>query len=861
MIKLLRNISLALLLLFSRQFLLAQDPTEIALAIHDQIHCGQFAEAKSNMLKLKRKLLTFFTNPNISIFSEYLRLCEENGWDGSEKEEARYFSNMLRSAYLEKTDKLIAQTVPIVKSMCNYNNGVIADIFFDIVKDFLPLEQKLELQYEIAWAYNDFGLPYMAWYKFRDCANQYNSLDKDKYEIQYARCLNGIAYVNRFLGNDVETINLYTEIEPIFVRHFGDQSFEYAVNCDNIGRTYLENFKDYEKAIFYMKKAYEIFKLIPDTEEHVSICLNNIACCYGKMGDLEMELQLLLEANELGTSNNVISNIANVYNRIGNHQKALEFYRMLPDSYLQSIAATDYAENCAARNDISEFIKYEGIYLDFLRDVRMANFEEMIGSDREVYSTQPWNCGLDSLFRIGNRTKNTEITKLCYDCLLFHKSISLSCDRSIESIVESSSNTELRNAYNSLVGIKRKHGGEKEYYENTERDFLRLLSKEGNYTSFMDIRWQDIKNRLEKDNVAIEFHVADQHDEFNIYAVILTNNFIKLLCLGSSTEVSNIYNLWDEIEPYIINADNVYFSPDGILNTYPLEAYVNKKEGQKFYRLSSTRELVSEYSTQGKDTYIYGGLIYDTPIDSLNENTDTNKNANRALTYGDLKDLRGSINKLSYLPGTEQEAKNIANLISSQKPNELGTPILYLGNKGTELSFKNLHGIRPKVIHISTHGFYYRDDENSSEKNHIDVNNALKRTGLLLSGAETPNSLEYSTEDGILTAQEISMLDLRGLDLVSLSACETGLGEISSDGILGLQWGFKKAGAKSILMSLWEVDDDATSMFMTEFYNNLTNGFNKYDSLERAKELIKEQKAKGWDDPEYWSAFILLDGF
>jgi len=856
MIILFRNISLALLILLSGQFLLAQDPTEIALTIHNQIHSGLFAEAKSNMLKLKRKLLANLTNPNISIFSEYIRLCEENGWDGSEKEEARYFSEMLKSVYQEKPDKLISQTVPIVKSMCNYNNGYLADIFFEIVKDVLPLEKKLELQYNIAWAYNYSKSPYKAWYKFRDCATQYKTLVGN--EIQYARCLNGIAYVNRFIGQDADALDLYREIEPIFLNNFGDKSFEYAVNCDNIGRIYLENFKDYEKALSYMGKAYEIFKSIPDAKEHVCICLNNIACCHGRMGNSETELKLLLEANELSASsnNNVISNIARVYDSMGNHKKALEFYYMLSDSYLQSIAATDYAENCAARNDISGFIKYEGFYLDYLRDVLKANFEEMIGSDREVYLTRQWDCGLDSLFRIGNRTKNIEITKLCYDCLLFHKSISISCDKSIELIVESSLNPELRNAYNNLVGIKRKYGSKKEGYENTEREFLKLLSKEGNYTAFMDIRWQDIKNRLNKDDIAIEFHVADQHDDNRIYAVVLTESCIELLCLGSSKDDNNIYNLWSDLEPYLCNADNVYFSPDGILNTYPLESYVNKKEGQKFYRLSSTRELVSDYSAQGKNTYIYGGLVYDMTLDSLKDNAEKYKNTKRALTESDFRDLRGAVTEISYLPWTEKEAKNIADLISSQNSSKLGVPIMFLGYEGTEASFKNLHGARPRVIHLSTHGFYIRDERCES----INIDNVLCKTGLLLSGADTPFAANEGLEDGILTAQEISMLDLRGLDLVSLSACETGLGDISSDGVLGLQRGFKKAGAKSLLMSLWEVDDEATSMFMTEFYRNWLSGLNKYDSLERAKEFIKGQKDKGWDDPEYWSAFILLDG-
>ena len=92
-----------------------------------------------------------------------------------------------------------------------------------------------------------------------------------------------------------------------------------------------------------------------------------------------------------------------------------------------------------------------------------------------------------------------------------------------------------------------------------------------------------------------------------------------------------------------------------------------------------------------------------------------------------------------------------------------------------------------------------------------------------------------------------------------LSACQTGLGEISGDGVLGLQRGFKKAGANSLLMSLWKVDDQATCFLMTQFYENLAKGKNKNLALEQAKKAVRLKKDKGWDDPKYWAAFILLD--
>ena len=152
-------------------------------------------------------------------------------------------------------------------------------------------------------------------------------------------------------------------------------------------------------------------------------------------------------------------------------------------------------------------------------------------------------------------------------------------------------------------------------------------------------------------------------------------------------------------------------------------------------------------------------------------------------------------------------------------------------------------------------------------------------SGLLFAGANNAlrnKKLPEGVNDGILTASEISHLDFRGMDMVVLSACQTGLGEVGSDGVFGLQRGFKKAGARTLMMSLWKVDDEATQMLMTAFYRNLTSGkMSKYESLQQAQKYVREYEVKipkdesypqkGYDtlrryeNPIYWAAFILLD--
>ena len=119
------------------------------------------------------------------------------------------------------------------------------------------------------------------------------------------------------------------------------------------------------------------------------------------------------------------------------------------------------------------------------------------------------------------------------------------------------------------------------------------------------------------------------------------------------------------------------------------------------------------------------------------------------------------------------------------------------------------------------------------------------------------NIISPDIEDGVLTAEEIANLHLENTELVVLSACESGLGDLSSDGVMGIQRAFKNAGVQTLIMSLWKVDDDATKLLMTEFYGNLLAGESKRQAFEKAKETVR--KDARYSNPHYWAAFIMLD--
>jgi len=187
------------------------------------------------------------------------------------------------------------------------------------------------------------------------------------------------------------------------------------------------------------------------------------------------------------------------------------------------------------------------------------------------------------------------------------------------------------------------------------------------------------------------------------------------------------------------------------------------------------------------------------------------------------------------LPGTKAEAKAIKSTFAE------GATTEYLQDSATE---KNLIKIKePNILHIATHGFFINDDT---------IPNPMLKSGIVLTGAN--KSRIKGRGDGIVTALKLSGLDLKGTDLVVLSACETGVVDINStDSVSGLSKAFIQAGAKDIVMSLWSVDDLATKELMTSFYQEMKENKNYAQALKAAKlKMIEDGR-----HPFYWGAFVV----
>ncbi len=403
----------------------------------------------------------------------------------------------------------------------------------------------------------------------------------------------------------------------------------------------------------------------------------------------------------------------------------------------------------------------------------------------------------------------------------------------------------------------------------------------------MMIKWKDIQNKLSNNDIAIEFITTREDSLYNTYHALVIDKtcvFPNMITLYRESDLLRIRQeskdnilsilgtlIWKPILNKYSHISNIYFSPDGLLHVLPIEYCHLYGVGElldhyNFYRLSSTKEIVfQDKKASKKNAVLYGGLEYDILAKESN-NTEEGK-------YSFLRSInaRGGFEPLI---NTLDEVNGIDSLLESKKV----STNLYTGTEGTEESFRDFHGKDVNMLHFATHGMYVgpsiveqtRKENNfnfleliTNENDPVKEDIVLTHSFLVMSGG---NKLTHRDvvgmggHDGILTAYEISHIDLSKVDLVVLSACETGLGDLESGGIYGLQRGFKKAGVNTILMSLDKVDDEATKILMVEFYKNLTKGKTKHQSLKDAQKYLRQVENGKYDKPEYWASFIMLDG-
>jgi CHAT domain-containing protein len=326
-----------------------------------------------------------------------------------------------------------------------------------------------------------------------------------------------------------------------------------------------------------------------------------------------------------------------------------------------------------------------------------------------------------------------------------------------------------------------------------------------------------------------------------------------------------LYDLiWKPMESRLQSGDVVLYAPDGLLNMININMLCGTDglrlcERFNTLRASSTREACKSRDYMPLDVTLYGGLKYDMDV---REMVASNKNYGgyTEASRGFLGKDRNGISELKY---SLDEVNEIGAILHKD---DIGYS-LYTGTEGTEESFKSLSGHSPSILHLATHGFFM-DEDNARGEDYYSrlyladktlLGSAMMRSGLLLSGAQNAwmgAAIPKNVEDGVLLAQEIVGVDLGRTSLLVLSACDTAQGDITAQGIVGLQQGFKKAGVLTMVLTLWEVNDRATKEFMTIFYQNILDGDNVPVAFREAQ--LAMSRDSRFSDPYYWAGFILV---
>lgn len=492
---------------------------------------------------------------------------------------------------------------------------------------------------------------------------------------------------------------------------------------------------------------------------------------------------------------------------------------------------------------------------------------------------------VNSFFQGNKRTIDNKRLIDTYNYLLFLKNfvlvnklaISERIKNDTEAAALSSQASGLYQELNDPHLSKDSVGGIKNHLRLLDKKMKSLVSNSLSGFSTVSLpTFASLKQNLREDEVMLDFfpyYEFISYDTYHVYyAVSITTKesqapkFLKLSRVEKIDELlrnSKLYDaknlvfyseIWKKIERYISKKKKILISPTLNLNKVNFGAIsCGAKRLGDVYQLASISTLNSLFQrdcvkdSAKKSIALFGGIDYDASI-SVNKKKvqDTSKTK---------LDRSG----FDYLPETLNEVTNISDLLAG-----VMNTTVYSGQKATESQFKLLSRHSPSVIHISTHGFYLKGKglkapffKNLSLSSKITYK--MSKCGLLFSGANNAWNGIYAQdveEDCILTAAEVEKMDLSDTELVVLSACDTGLGDCESiDGVYGLSRAFKIAGAHTIVMTLWKVNDLVTKEFMCEFYGQIKEGLEYHEAFRIAQKKLRLK----YQDPLLWAPFVIID--
>ena len=684
----------------------------------------------------------------------------------------------------------------------------------------------------------------------------------------------------------------------ICFNHFNSvkESDEYYWIVSRLKGSFFLQIGLFEDALICMKDALEHYHF-PDEPRDGDVILyaglySYIGTAYRRLGKTEEAITYFQKSIELcdqyGVADQKLSpffDLGRIYHGLGEWNKAKEYFLACAEIQLRTNAQYEISSPYSYLFDIERRVGNVGKARDFFSAMWQAHLKEYL-SFKDYLTIQEqtsyWVKEGDIRFIGGAIAESSpDYNDLYYDMLLISKGFLLKSEVAEYNNVFGSGDQKLQDLYLAT------HSGRGHSQEEID-NYMALYRSHHFKSEIETMSWKTVQSKLSKNDLAIEFfqyELEDWEQGLQYGALLLKNGWKtpKFVHLCSEEELdrainktNNLYSadgllyqlIWGPIDKELKGVKNVYFSPQGALHTINLSALLDSRgepiyRRYNMYRVSSTQSIGNLSNTSVTRSFVYGGLIYDVDDETMIQEHRKYSYASDDFEIGHEweSDLSSTRRGWAYLPNTELEIDEITKLLMAS-----GIEVnKYSGTSGTEESFKSISGTAPGIIHLATHGFYLQysyADSTAIAQNHVKeraaVTNALIRSGLILSNggrAWKGDKIPEGVEDGILQSDEISNINLAGTSLLVLSACETALGDISSDGVYGLQRAFKMAGVGTIIMSLWEVDDRATSLFMSYFYEAWTSGKNKHDAFVVAQDRLRQE----YNDPYYWAAFIMLD--
>ena len=483
-------------------------------------------------------------------------------------------------------------------------------------------------------------------------------------------------------------------------------------------------------------------------------------------------------------------------------------------------------------------------------------------------------------FAIETSASNKNVLQDLYDYQIATKALLLNSTNKVKQSIFSSGNPQLIKDYITWVDAKEQLARLYAYSKSELKEQKINLDSIERATNAMEkklseqskefsqgfsaakITYQQVKNLLTDTEALVEIIRVRKYDQSftndSKYAALVltkTSEIPQVVVLDNGQQLETRYakfyrnsiqnktedtysydQYWSKIEPSLAGKKMIYISPDGVYNQL---------------NLNTLKKPAGNYVINQFDLVIIGNSK--DLIALKNKKTAAPK---KNATLLGFPDYGGAT--IAALPGTKVELDGISKILkaSGYQVNQL------MQKTATEASLKSVKA--PTLMHIATHGYFLQDVEKAGSTFGVHLENAndnpLLRSGLMLAGAANTVSGKampnlQSNDNGILTAYEAMNMNLEGTNLIVLSACETGLGDVKSgEGVYGLQRAFLVAGADALIMSLWKVDDAATQQLMTSFYTNWIKLGNKQKAFKQAQiQLMTKYK-----EPYYWGAFVMM---